>query len=135
MTLQAIQQALSSYALKITERGDKPWFKHVDVAQVMDHIMAETFQLKAIDGYLILYEIAEPWYNQHVRILNEVMVLQVYPGGQFSSVVGAMVALAREADCVMIHVGTALAGNDEALARKYKRHGFRPASHGLTLEL
>lgn len=129
-----ISAALRTYHEKINSRGKKPWYKHVDLRRVLTSILGGDSLSALVDGYLVVYDIGETWYSQH-RILEEVMVIRVYPGGSFPNVPKFLESKAKAHGCAMVSVGTALARSDPALVKLYEQAGYQVAAVQLTKSL
>lgn len=126
-----ISAALRTYHEKISSRGNKPWYKHVDLRRVLTSILGGDSMSALVDGYLVVYDIGETWYSAH-RILEEIMVIQIYTGGRFSNVPKFLESKAKAHGCAMVSVGTALARSDPALVKVYEKVGYQVAAVQLT---
>lgn len=127
-----IAAALRTYHSKFSSRSSKGWYQHVDVSRVLTSILEGDTLSALVDGYLVMYEIGSPWYNPDLTMLEEVMVIQVYPGGSFGSVTSFFESKAKAFGCKLIAVGTALAKNDRALCKMYEAAGYKVAAVQLT---
>lgn len=126
-----ISAALRTYHAKISSRGKKPWYKHVDLRRVLTSILEGDSMSALVDGFLVIYDVGVPWYSPE-RMLEEVMVLRVYPGGDFFNVPKFLEAKAKVHGCTMVSVGTALARSDAALIKLYEQAGYNVAAVQLT---
>lgn len=126
-----ISAALRTYHAKISSRGNKPWYKHVDLRRVLTSILGGDSMSALVDGYLVVYDIGETWYSPH-KVLEEVMVIRIYPGGDFLQVPKFLESKAKAHGCAMVCVGTALARSDAALIKIYERSGYQVAAVQLT---
>lgn len=129
-----IEVALRTYHYKISARSKKDWYQHVDVSRVLTSILSGEKPSAIVDGYLVVYDIGSTWYSDKL-MLEEVMVLCVYPGGDFKNVPRYLEAKARECGCAFVAVGTALARTDAALVAMYESAGYQTAAVQLTKTL
>lgn len=75
------------------------------------------------DGILVVYTVSVPWYADY-RVLHELLVLRIGDGGTFRDVTDLLDDLAEQFDCYAMSAGTALSGNEKAIARMYQRAGW-----------
>lgn len=74
-----------------------------------------------IDGYLVLMEFLQPWYSED-WILQEWLVLKLYPGGSVDSIPPALKEIAAASECKVII--TADSSPVNIVAQAYERAGF-----------
>lgn len=129
-----ISAALRTYHSKISTRSNKDWYQHVDVGRVLTSILNGDNEAALVDGFLVVYNVGTTWYSDQ-RMLEEIMVLRVYPGGDFYNVPKYLEAKAKEHGCAMVAVGTALARSDPALVKMYEKAGYHVAAVQLTKTL
>lgn len=117
---------------RVGNQPGKLMWKHIDKPTVLDFLYTQD-TVWIVDGILIAYAIVEPWYAT-TTMLQELLVLRLYPTGDFSVVPEFLNSKAREAGARLCGVGTALTRNDAALASIYEKHGFERGAITLVKE-
>lgn len=95
--------------------------------------MAKSGHLWIVDGYLVYFDIAAPWYSR-TPILFELLIVRAERGGTLAGVAQFLREQARAAGAALVAVGTSFAVSDRALERLYKAEGFNPEAVTLTVE-
>lgn len=116
-----------------SEKLGKSWLRDIDREQVLHSILAGAVQARIVHGYLVLFTVGSPWYST-VSVLEECLVLRLYPGGTLRDVAAFLELEAEANGCVRVCVGTALA-NDRAIARVYNSAGFYEEARTLVKDL
>lgn len=121
----------SSYSTALAEaKKKKEWLERLnedDVDYVVDSILTfdQAFALIVEDQFLFAYRINDLWFRPSEKTLDEFTVLRLYPGpSNMSVVIKAMDIVAKHYGCISINSGTALAADNERVARYYQRAGF-----------
>jgi len=123
-----ITSSLRKYHAKIAHRTNKVWFEYVDLDHVLSTILSGALPCALVDGYLVVYDHGSPWYNPNITVLEEVMVMTIQPGGEFSNVVRFLESKGRLYNASFVFVGTALAHVDRLLVKKYEALGFQQSA-------
>lgn len=113
---------LMSFAATYDWVGSIDWVKGTDA-------IAETIRSGhgyIVDGYLVLTDKVIPWYTKDV-ILQEWLVIKVYPGGNITSVPLALEAIAEEQGCKFIMSADSSPVN--IVGRAYEEAGYLPLTH------
>jgi hypothetical protein len=98
------------------------WAVDVDFDQAVTSIWNCRDKAWVIDGYLVMVDVITPWYSKS-PVLQEWLVLKVYPGGKVSSVPPALLKLAKEEyNCSVVI--TADSSPVSIVARTYEEAGF-----------
>lgn len=104
----------------------KAWFKLIDLDACLKFIFNAEHAYIVGGAFLVVYEIVSPWYaKDEDTILEEVIVLRLVRGGDFSSVPAFLERKRAEAGAKLVCAGTALARTDAALASVYQKLGFK----------
>ena len=91
---------------------------------VIDKILSGEVEAVVIDNaYLLVYAIGSPWYSLEVA-LQELLVLRIGTGSEFSVVTDYLDDIAEVCGCSIILAGGALARNSRAITRLYQRQGY-----------
>ena len=77
--------------------------------------------------WFIVYDVGTPWFSDK-RVLQEVMVLRIAPGGRFSEVTDFLEAEAKAWQCEAIMAGTFFSTNDRLCSALYQRQGLEQAA-------
>ena len=122
----AIENALV-YAYEVA-RSTKDWvssYSLEDKSTIASHIL-ESDAIVIEDSYLFVYDIVDVWHSPR-RALNELLCLRIYKTkATFEVVIQAMEEIARDNNCFLITVATALHHTNDELASRYKSFGFKP---------
>lgn len=120
----AIEQALV-YAWKAAQSKD--WvasYAFEDRVEIASRILAAD-PLVINESYLLVYDICDVWHSPR-KALNELLCLRLYKTeATFDVVIRTMEQLARENDCFLITVATALHHTNDELAKRYEAMGFK----------
>jgi hypothetical protein len=117
-------------------RPAKAFLKFINVDTVMSGLYADDVNAYIVEEtYLVVYDIVSPWYNSEITLLEEMLVVRLVPGSDFSCVPAFLERVATEAGATLVCAGTALARIDAALASVYHKHGFQTETHLLIKEL
>lgn len=129
--LQDREAMKMAYSRALNEaKKTKVWLERLtedDVDHVVDSVLSfqEAFGLIIDEQYLFAYRLNDLWFRPSERTLEEFTVLRLYAGGsRMSRVIKSMDVVAKHYDCVSINSGTALAADNERVAKYYKRSGF-----------
>lgn len=76
-----------------------------------------------VGGYFVLAEAVSPWYSD-VRVLQESLVMRVYPGGNALDVAKALQDIAARLGCSWVATGDM--GKYQLMAKAYLAEGFQP---------
>jgi hypothetical protein len=113
----------------------KAWFQYIDLDTCLSTIFESDNAYIVDDAYMVVYEIVTPWYaKDEIKFLEEVIVLRLVRGGDFSNVSAFMRGRAREAGAKLVCTGTALARYDASLASFYHKLGYRTETAILVTE-
>lgn len=131
-----IKRVAEKHLALLQKSNAKAWYKFIDVKAVMDFLYQHEHCYIVGEAYLVVYDVATPWFAKDgVIFLNEIIVLRLVRGNEFSIVPAFLERKAREAGAVLTGVGTALARFDAALAQIYQQYGYKPETIVLTKEL
>ena len=135
-TRARIKQAMAEHWAEI-QRGPKTWARAVSPDRVYDFVVSGQLPCVMIEGYLLMFNIHEPWYAEPgTRVFNEQLVLRVAEKpGSFIRFIRGMETIAAANGCSGIAVGTALHACDARLGRIYERKGFLPQATALFKEM
>ena len=111
---------LQSYAAKY------PWVINIDWDKAVESIhnaMDRGMGYVVDESYLVMVDEVVPWYSED-RILQEWLVIRIYPGGDIDSVPPALVEMAKDRDCIMVM--SADSSPVKLVADAYVRADFLP---------
>ena len=132
--LAHVQECMDKLVAKLKARDTKAVYKHLD-ARIAFLGLLDSEEVWVIDEtYLVAFAITTPWYLS-VQLLQELLVLRLRAGGHFCVVTDFLLRKAKEAGCVMIGAGTALAPYDRTLASMYEQQGYRMGAYTLTKDI
>lgn len=99
------------------EDGAEVIYSAIESGEVIAVVVKET--------YLVCYRTGSPWYGNR-KLLEECLVMRIADGeGKFDDVVEFLESEATRLGCCGVSVSTALAWDNEGLARKYEKYGFQ----------
>jgi hypothetical protein len=101
------------------------WAISVDYEYAKDNILNCVDEQDAfvIDGYLVMTEVIVPWYSK-TSLLQEWLVIKIYPGGDIDAVPPELLAIARDTGCSAVI--TADSSPVSIVANAYRGAGFKP---------
>lgn len=117
-----IKQIFTERLERLRKSKRKLLFDLIDIDTAMqDLFLFEHSYL--VGGYLVVYDVDRCWGLKD-QMLNEIIVVRLAPGCDFSVVPTFLERQARAAGCRYVVAGTALAKDNRALAALYQRNGF-----------
>jgi hypothetical protein len=110
---------------RLLRSNAKAWYKLIDLEQCVRVFFGHPEAWIVDDAYLVIFDISTPWYAKDVTTLEEVIVLRLVRGGDFSQVPAFLERKAVETGATLVVTGTALAKTDAALVSMYNKLGYR----------
>lgn len=120
-----LKTVLEKHHKKLVRSKRKLWFKYINVDKCLRFFYQCEHAYIVDDTYLVIYDIINPFYaDEGITYIQEVIVLRLVAGADFSAVTTFLERSRVEAGAVAIGAGTALARNDRALASLYQQEGY-----------
>lgn len=130
-----IKHVLTKHHKRLLRSNAKAWYKYIDLDACMKYFYECENAYVVDDAYMVIYEIVQPFYMKDGHtMLQEVIVLRLVGGSDFSAVPAFLERKRVEAGALLSAVGTALARNDAALASLYQSFGYKTETHLLIKE-
>ena len=85
-----------------------------------------------IDGYLVMLDIIQPWYSND-KVLQEWLVLKLYPGGTVNSIPPALLSIAQTLGCKSVI--SADSSPISIVENAYLVDGWRPLTRSFTMKV
>lgn len=128
-----MKAAMSLCLSRLVRSDKKAWYKLIDLEASFKYLFHHAEAWIVDDAYFVVFDVHNPWYaKEDILILEEVIVLRLVRGSDFSVVPAFLERKGDEAGVKLVCAGTALARNDMALASFYERHGFKLETMVLT---
>lgn len=119
-----VKAVLGRVVDRMKRHNTKPWFKYIVLEDALKFFFEHDNAWIVDDAYLVVYNEFAPFYNESIKFIEEVIVLRLVRGHDFSSVTSFLERRRVEAGAVEVLVGTALSRTDEALASLYEKQGY-----------